>query len=174
MSYTTRSYVVNNITLPINASGKEAFAIAAKRLRAIGVTADTTSMTIYRRSVDARKRNDIKFVYSVLANGATSKNEADISAASGILQHDYADPQILIGDTKLESEIIVVGSGPCGLFAALLLAENGYKPILIEHILGLLVPYLFPSQSLLQRGLTHTVPPHKKGLFHFSTVNHDL
>ena len=133
MSYTTRSYVVNNITLPINASGKEAFAIAAKRLRAIGVTADTTSMTIYRRSVDARKRNDIKFVYSVLANGATSKNDADISAASGILQHDYADPQILIGDTKLESEIVVVGSGPCGLFAALLLAENGYKPILIER-----------------------------------------
>ena len=60
MSYTTRSYVVNNITLPINASTKEAFAIAAKRLRSAGIVADTASMTIYRRSVDARKRNDIK------------------------------------------------------------------------------------------------------------------
>lgn len=133
MSYTTRSYVVNNITLPLNASHKEAFTIAAKRLRAAGIVADTSLMTVYRRSVDARKRDDIKFVYSVLANEAKSGRNIDAGSLNGILQYDYSDPKIVFGQAKLDSDIVVVGSGPCGLFAALLLAENGFKPTLIER-----------------------------------------
>ena len=133
MSYTTRSYIVNNITLPINASQKEAFIIAAKRLRKIGIVADMSSAAIYRRSVDARKRNDIKFVYSVFMNAQSSNGNVHISNADSILQYDYSDPIIITGQTKLDADIVVVGSGPCGLFAALMLAENGYMPVLIER-----------------------------------------
>ena len=133
MSYTTRSYVVNNITLPLNASHKEAFVIAAKRLRASGIVADTASMSVYRRSVDARKRNDVRFVYSVLASDVKAVKEINNGRSDGISQYEYSDPQIVFGQAKLESDIVVVGSGPCGLFAALLLAENGFRPILIER-----------------------------------------
>ena len=133
MSYSTRSYVVNNITLPINASHKEAFAIASKRLASIGVRTSECDFSIYKRSVDARKKNDIKFVYSVMVSGDLPALSLDKLQKAGAVEYSYSAPVFTPGEEKLDSNIVVVGSGPCGLFAALLLAENGYKPIVIER-----------------------------------------
>ena len=133
MSYSTRSYIVNNITLPINASHKEAFIIAKRKLSALGLNTSDGQLSIYRRSVDARKKNDVKFVYSVIASGEFPSVPDDKLKSSGIVGYSYSEPQISIGEEKLESSVVVVGSGPCGLFAALLLAENGYKPTIIER-----------------------------------------
>ena len=133
MSYSTRSYIVNNVTLPINASHKEAFAIASKRLMALGVRTANCELSIYKRSVDARKKNDIKFVYSVMVSGELPILSDEKMQKNGIACYSYASPTFTPGDEKLESSVVVVGSGPCGLFAALLLAENGYKPIIIER-----------------------------------------
>ena len=133
MSYSTHGYIINNVTLPINASQKEAFTIAAKKLRSVGINSKECDFSIYKRSVDARKKNDIKFVYSVLVSGELPSVPEDKLKSSGISLHSYSDPCFKPGDEKLESGVAVVGSGPCGLFAALLLAENGYKPVLIER-----------------------------------------
>lgn len=133
MSYTTRSYIVSNITLPINASHREAFNIAKKRLATAGLTANTDKMSVYRRSVDARKKNDIKFVYSVIVTDTLPLLDDEICRANGLLCYEYSDIKPSFGSEKLQSNVVVVGSGPCGLFAALILAENGYKPILIER-----------------------------------------
>ena len=133
MSYSTRSYIVNNVTLPISASHKEAFAIASKRLMALGVRTANCELSIYKRSVDARKKNDIKFVYSVMVSGELPILSDEKMQKNGIACYSYASPTFTPGDEKLESSVVVVGSGPCGLFAALLLAENGYKPIIIER-----------------------------------------
>ena len=62
MSYSTHGYIVNNVTLPINASHQEAFAIASKKLRSLGVNTKDCDFSIYKRSVDARKKNEIRFV----------------------------------------------------------------------------------------------------------------
>ncbi len=133
MSYFTRSYIVNNVTLPINASHKEAFAIASKKIASLGIKTADCEFSIFRRSVDARKKNDIKFVYSVMVNGELPAVDEERLKKSGIVSYTYTEPTFRIGEERLESNIVVVGSGPCGLFAALLLAENGYKPILIER-----------------------------------------
>ena len=133
MSYFTRSYIVNNITLPINASHKEAFSIASKKMSALGVKTKDSDFSIYRRSVDARKKGDIKFVYSVMINGDLPVINEELLKREGIASYSYVEPEFTVGDEKLDSGVVVVGSGPCGLFAALLLAENGYKPILIER-----------------------------------------
>ena len=133
MSYFTRSYIVNNITLPINASQKEAFAIASKKMSLLGCKTMDCDFSIYRRSVDARKKGDIKFVYSVMISGDIPEISGELLKRDGIVAYSYVEPEFSIGDEKLESNVVVVGSGPCGLFAALLLAENGYKPILIER-----------------------------------------
>lgn len=133
MSYSTRSYIVNNITLPINASGKEAFAIAAKRLLSVGVRVGDSEFSIYKRSVDARKKNDIKFVYSVMVSGEMPALSEDKLKKGGIASYSYSAPSFTYGEEEMSSSVIVVGSGPCGLFTALLLAENGYKPIIIER-----------------------------------------
>ena len=133
MSYSTRSYIVNNITLPINASHKEAFTIASKKLAKLGINSSSGEFSIYRRSVDARKKNDIKFVYSVIVSGEMPSISNEKLKASGILSYSYSEPVLNSGNERLNSNVVVVGSGPCGLFAALLLAESGYRPIILER-----------------------------------------
>lgn len=133
MSYSTHGYIINNITLPINASHQEAFTFAAKKLKSLGINTKDCAFSIYKRSVDARKKNDIKFVYSVLATGETAHVSADKLKSCGVTPYSYSEPRFYRGVEKLEKSVVVVGSGPCGLFTALLLAENGYRPILIER-----------------------------------------
>lgn len=133
MSYSTRSYIVNNITLPINASHKEAFTIASGKFSSLGVSVSDCEFSIYRRSVDARKKNDIKFVYSVIVSGNLPWIPDDKLHKIGAVLSSYTEPVFKHGDEKLDSRIVVVGSGPCGLFTSLLLAENGYRPIILER-----------------------------------------
>ena len=133
MSYSTRSYIVNNVTLPINASHKEAFTIASKRLASIGLGTANCEFSIYKRSVDARKKNDIKFVYSVIVSGELPEASDERLKKANAVAYSYSAPEFKVGEEKLDSSVVVVGSGPCGLFAALLLAENGYNPIIIER-----------------------------------------
>jgi len=134
MSSQIRVFIVNNIKLPISASQEEAFSIARKKLSKLGLNTKNAECSIYRRSIDARKKNDIFFVYSVSVSGIFPSVNADKLFACGI--SESAAPELLdysIGNENLSASPLVVGSGPCGLFAALLLAEKGYAPILIER-----------------------------------------
>ncbi len=134
MSSSVRVLIVNNIKLPINASFEEAFSVAKKRLAALGIYSSSFAFSIYRRSVDARNKNDIKFVYSVAAEGQVSKFPKERAQRLGITETTAEEPIIFKhGAEKLSAPPLVVGSGPCGLFAALILAEEGYRPILIER-----------------------------------------
>ncbi len=124
--------VVNNVKLPINASFKEAFSVARARLLRLGVRVRDEDLYIYRRSVDARKKNDIYYVYSVACKICKSPGKEALLAA-GMTLTSEAEINISKGSTKLSAPPVVVGTGPCGLFAALLLAEEGYEPIVIER-----------------------------------------
>ena len=132
MKPTQKSYIVSNISLPINASLEEAFSLAARKLASVGIHPRDALYSIYRRSTDARKRSDIKFVYSVLVRGDMPPLPTRASSL-GISEANLEEPRVIIGDERLSAPPVVVGSGPAGLFAALILAENGYKPILIER-----------------------------------------
>ena len=69
MSLRTQFFVVNNIKLSVNASVEEAFFIAKKKLSSIGVFDKNLEFSIYKKSIDARNKNDIKLVYSVSCRG---------------------------------------------------------------------------------------------------------
>ena len=89
--------------------------------------------SIYKESIDARKRGRISFVYTV---DVEVKNENKIikSKIKDVIQttnKTYIDVEM--GRNKLNHSPIVVGSGPAGLFAALVLAQRGYNPILLER-----------------------------------------
>ncbi len=134
MNSKVRVFIINNIKLPINASQKEAFSLARKKLSILGLSCKDVKFSIYRRSVDARKRNNIFFVYSVAAEGdfpSVSKEKlTSLGMQELLLPVDFDFEK---GSECLSNPPLIVGSGPCGLFAALILAKEGYKPILIER-----------------------------------------
>ena len=89
---------------------------------------------IVRRSVDARKKPDVKIIYTIEV--AVEGNEGKILRNSGckrasIAKGNYYKPP----KQKLESDKrpVVVGFGPAGMFAALILAMAGLKPIVLER-----------------------------------------
>ncbi len=98
--------------------------------------ADLLDFTVFKRSYDARKKSSlITFVYII---DLTARDEA------AILKRFAADPHIRPApDTRyypvaqapstMQERPLVVGFGPCGLFAALLLAQMGFKPIVLER-----------------------------------------
>jgi uncharacterized FAD-dependent dehydrogenase len=97
--------------------------------------ADLLDLTLFKRSYDARKKHDIKFICIV---DVTVQDEA------AVLERFSRDAQVRVApDTdyhpvakapaQLNDRPLVVGFGPGGLFAALLLAQMGFKPIVLER-----------------------------------------
>lgn len=82
-----------------------------------------------KRSIDSRKKSDIKFVYNV---EVILKNPVDVKKLKNISipKEEIYKKRVPLDNTK---NILVVGAGPAGLFASLRLVEYGYKPIIIER-----------------------------------------
>ncbi len=126
--------LINNIKLPVNASEAEAFSVAKGILRKCGLLSYAEEYSIFRRSVDARRKPEIFFVYSVAVTGEFPSIDPDRQRKLGIsLQQPLSMPKPIFGEAKLSAPPVIVGSGPCGLFAALMLAEEGYRPIILER-----------------------------------------
>ena len=70
----TQGFVISGISLSPNADENEACVIAANVLKRAGINPARLRFNIYKRSVDARKRNDIKLVYSVAARFELPQN----------------------------------------------------------------------------------------------------
>ena len=133
MSSKTRNLIVNNVKMPTDASIQEAFSVAENRLRKAGIKLTSPQFRIHRKSIDARVRDSIKFVYSVLISAEFSNlNERTLNLAGACIEKGET-PIPIFGTEILDGRPIIVGSGPCGLFCALMLAENGYAPIVLER-----------------------------------------
>ena len=90
---------------------------------------------VARRGYDARKKNAIVFVYTVdveLADEAATllkhKNSSKISNTPDTQYQFVAE-----APTELKQRPLIVGMGPCGFMAGLLLAQMGFKPIILER-----------------------------------------
>ena len=125
--------VFNNIKLPFDASVEEAFSVAKQKCLRIGLKNNVSDPYVYKRSIDARNKNSILFVYSIAMRiNENISNEALLSKfGANIIREER--PKIEIGEKKLSSPPVIVGSGPAGMYAGLILAENGYKPIILER-----------------------------------------
>ena len=131
MELTSRTLLVSNVKLPVNASEQEAFSVALEKLRKSGYAFREHTCRIYRRSVDARRRNELHFVYSVAVTALLTRIPR--SSTTDVTELCESTPEVVRGDEPLSARPMIVGMGPCGLFAALLLAQEGYKPILIDR-----------------------------------------
>ena len=127
--------ISSTVTLPYRVDSREAYAIVRKKLaRIIKSDLDSADFSVYKKSIDARKKDDIKFAYTILVqfNEPVSADE-HLLGKEGFRVCPKKKMAIEFGTEKSRYRPIVVGSGPAGMFCALLLAENGYNPILIER-----------------------------------------
>ncbi len=127
-------YILDGITISPLDREEKAIECAERKLRAVGVSTGDYELNIYKKSVDARKKDDIKLVYSV---SATARSGYDHGANEfkklGAREISIDDISVSFGSDRMNSRPLIVGMGPAGLFCALILAENGYKPIIIDR-----------------------------------------
>ncbi len=98
-----------------------------------------TDIHIVRKSIDARRKDDIFWVYSVdFQAGYKKRPEETARLSTGGKGGVEISPELsfhmpLSGDQPLEERPVIAGFGPCGMFAALILAEAGYRPMVLER-----------------------------------------
>ena len=127
-------FVISGISLTPDTDEREACVIAANELKRAGISPARIRFSIYKKSVDARKKNDVRLVYSVAARFDSSQCvKAPSSKKYKITELVCGDIDIKYGAQASQYPPLVVGMGPAGLFCALLLAENGYEPIIIDR-----------------------------------------
>lgn len=88
------------------------------------------SFRISKKSIDARKKNDIHFVYSVDVETENEEKAVKRAKNARIIENlPYSFPKT----TPFREPVVIVGSGPAGLMCGLTLAKNGFKVIIIER-----------------------------------------
>jgi uncharacterized protein len=113
-------------------------AIADAVVRTLGIQADELqSVHIFKLSFDARKA-DLLQVYIVDVALSSPALEAAVLQRFANNPHirpapDMAYKPVAFAPTSLKNRPVVVGFGPCGIFAALVLAQMGFKPIVLER-----------------------------------------
>ena len=125
---------INELSLPLDHPPEALQRAIVARLQI--PAADLLKVTVFKRSYDARKKNsEIKFIYSV---------DLDVRDAAAVLARFKSDPHVRLSpdmdyhlvaqaSQQLTERPVIIGFGPCGLFAALVLAQMGFRPIVLER-----------------------------------------
>jgi len=126
--------LISQLRLPVD-HGEEALPLAvAKALRL--TPRDLLSLKIDQRAIDAR-RGSVEFSYAVLVEVAdeakalrlANPNHVRVAPDSSYHELDAVSP----GPAQRHPRVVIVGTGPCGLMSGLLLARQGWKPVLLER-----------------------------------------
>lgn len=129
---------ITELRLPLEHTEADLRAAVIERL---GLTpAQLLSFEIFKRSYDARKKSALTFIYTI---------DAQVTEPEALLKKFSGDPHIRptpdtdykfviptengLRSTPSRPRPVVIGFGPCGIFAALLLAQMGLKPIVLER-----------------------------------------
>jgi hypothetical protein len=110
--------------------------LPARSAEMLGLPADRVeSVRTVRRALDARPRRPV-WVYTVdvrLGPGVDEAAVAEQAAAALVAEPEEPGLELSPGDKPLGGRPVVVGAGPAGLFTALVLAEYGYRPLVVER-----------------------------------------
>lgn len=110
-----RLFTISDVKLPIDKAETELLKLAEKKL---GAKAEY--FQIKKKSLDARDKNNLRYVYTIEFSKEKPKEETPVFAR--------------LPNNKLpQNPVLVVGSGPAGLFCAIRLLDHGIRPLLIER-----------------------------------------
>ena len=123
---------IHELKLPLE---HDAAALKPALLKRLGISeADLVDFTIHKRAWDARKKGAIQLIYTI---------DAEVKDEPALLKRHAKDVHIGPAPdmswtppakaTGTERRPVVIGMGPCGLFAGLILAEMGFRPIILER-----------------------------------------
>ncbi|AXQ28891.1 NAD(P)/FAD-dependent oxidoreductase [Solimonas sp. K1W22B-7] len=124
---------LTELTLPIEHPPEALAPAIQKRLRL--PDGALLGFTVFKRSYDARKKSELSFVYTVdcelrdpAAILAKFKGDRNVGPAPDTSYHPVA-----AAPAGHANRPLVIGFGPCGIFAALALAQMGFRPIVLER-----------------------------------------
>jgi uncharacterized FAD-dependent dehydrogenase len=123
---------LTQLKLPLDYTDADLHDAILKRLEI--ANAELLGVTVFRRGYDARKRSSIFFVLTV---------DVELRDESGVLRQlndvnitqspDTRYHFVTQAPVTLPPRPVVIGTGPCGLLAGLVLAQMGFKPIILER-----------------------------------------
>ena len=120
-------YRIAGIRMPLDGGNEKLLALTAGKLH---LPADRIERVIpFKKSIDARKKDNVHFIYTVEAEVGGKPLKKLPEGVTLAAPYHYKLPL----REKLPVRPIVVGAGPAGLFAALILAQAGQEPILLER-----------------------------------------
>ena len=124
---------LTDLKLPLD-HGHDALGQAIVARLGIAAT-DITGYTVARRGYDARKRGAIMLIYAL---DVDTPREAELLQRFADDAHVQPTPDtsyhvVAKAPERLEQRPLVIGFGPCGLFAGLILAQMGFRPIILDR-----------------------------------------
>ncbi|MFH0983270.1 MAG: hypothetical protein V2A79_17260 [Planctomycetota bacterium] len=128
--------LVRNVALPLEAETDDLLAVAAKKLHV--PRAAIRTYAVVHRALDARKHRPLRFIYHVEV-GLQESLKHERRRVTRLYHKDvqFIAPRPLRdpgpGTEPLRHRPVVIGFGPAGMFAALRLAQYGYRPIVLER-----------------------------------------
>lgn len=124
---------VSNLKLSIDHSESE-LSMELRKMLGIKEEKQILEYHIFKQSIDARKKGKIYFVYTVDAQVVDENRVLKRANTKNITITPKMDYEyVTTGELALNNPPVIIGTGPAGLFAGLILAEMGYKPILLER-----------------------------------------
>ncbi|MEX3072724.1 NAD(P)/FAD-dependent oxidoreductase [Vibrio alginolyticus] len=125
---------INEIRLPLDHEEEALLdAITAK----LGIPAEKViSFNVFRRGYDARKKTNIQLIYSldIIVEGDEEALLQQFAKDPHVRQTpDMEYKFVAKAPENLQERPVVIGFGPCGLFAGLVLAQMGFNPIIVER-----------------------------------------
>ena len=124
---------LTDVQLPLDHAEAE---LPAAILARLNIAADELiGYTVFRRGYDARKKSAITLVYTL---DVELKNEAAVLSRLKGVPHIGITPDtsykfVAQAPANLQKRPVIIGFGPCGIFAALILAQMGFRPLILER-----------------------------------------
>lgn len=121
---------LDNLSLPLSYGEEDLLALVARKLKT--APGGIQAVKLVKKSIDARDKSDVHFVLSV---DVKLRDEDAVlrRLRPGVASKARPVPALQLPDARFRLPPVVVGAGPAGLFAALMLARAGARPILIER-----------------------------------------